>query len=107
MWLLFAVMSGLFSTASGLITRHILRKNSDAWAFSFFFSFIGALTSLLFFILSPRFPISFGFPWILMGIVGAFIVVQNLLNFSSSKHLVTKLLAVAGATIGVILIKIA
>ncbi|MCX6816821.1 MAG: hypothetical protein NTZ93_03080 [Candidatus Beckwithbacteria bacterium] len=46
MWLIWALISGLFYTGDNLITRYILKGNKDAWAFSFYFSFIGALVSL-------------------------------------------------------------
>lgn len=87
MWLVFALLSGSFYTVQGLVTRHILKGNKkDAWAFSFYFSAVGALISLPFFLSSIKIPQSYPY-WILMIIVGLLIVSQNLLNFKSANHL--------------------
>jgi len=87
MWLLFAVISGVLYTGSSLITRHILKNdNNDVWAFSFYFSAIGALISLPFVLVDPQVATSFQ-PWLLMVFVGVLIVVHNLLNFASSKYI--------------------
>jgi len=87
MWLFFALLSGFFYTGSNLITRHILKKDkNDAWAFSFFFSAVGALVSLPFMLLQPKIGTEIQ-PWFIMLLVGILIVIQNLLNFASSKYL--------------------
>lgn len=86
MWLLFALLSGVFYTAQGLITRHILRGNKDAWAFSFYFSAIGALVSLPFMLTNVRVA-THSTQWTLMIIVGCLIVLQNILNFKSTNTL--------------------
>ncbi|HET9946604.1 MAG TPA: DMT family transporter [Patescibacteria group bacterium] len=86
LWLLFALIAGLFYTGQGLLTRHILRTNKDAWAFSFYFSLVGALVSLPFMISSPTIPHTWQ-PWALTGLVGLLIVGQNLLNFKSSNFI--------------------
>ncbi|MFA5828426.1 MAG: DMT family transporter [Candidatus Shapirobacteria bacterium] len=87
MWLFFALLSGLLYTGSNLITRHILKKdNNDAWAFSFFFSAVGTLVSLPFMLLQPRFGTQFQ-SWLIILVVGILIVIQNLLNFVSSKYI--------------------
>lgn len=86
MWFLVALASGSFYTISGLISRHVLRKKTDAWAFSFFFSAVGAIVSIPFFLSNAKVAISIG-PWLLMVLVGAMIVIHNWLNFSSTKYL--------------------
>lgn len=86
MWLVFALLAGGLYTAQGLLTRHVLRGQKDAWAFSFYFSLIGAIVSLPFMLTSPKIPTT-PFPWILAIIVGLLIVGQNLLNFKSSNYI--------------------
>jgi len=86
MWLVYALLSGLLYTASGLITRHVLRGNKDAWAFSFYFSAIGALVSLPFFVSNPKIATTFP-AWGLLSLVGILIVGQNLLNFKATNTL--------------------
>ncbi len=86
MWWVFALFSGVFYTIQGLITRHVLKGNKDAWAFSFYFSAIGAIVSFPFFLHNSKVAPSYPF-WLVMLLVGVLIVVQNLLNFKSSNHL--------------------
>jgi len=87
MWLFFALLSGLFYTGSNLITRHILKKEkNDVWACSFFFSAVGALVNLPFMLLQPTIGTDM-LSWLIMLFVGILIVIQNLLNFVSSKYL--------------------
>lgn len=87
MWLLFAALSGLLYTGSNLITRHVLKKdNTDPWAFSFYFSAVGALVSLPFMLVNPQIATSYQ-SWFLMLLVGVLIVAQNLLNFASFKYI--------------------
>ena len=87
MWLMYALLSGIFYTGSGLIIRHILKKDkSDAWAFSFFFSVIGALISLPFMV--SNFKVSGSIiPWVVVFIIGWLIVGQNYFNLTSSKYI--------------------
>lgn len=86
MWLIWALLSGLFYTGSNLITRYILKGNKDAWAFSFYFSFIGAVVSLPFVI--NQFQGGKSWPmWGLIIFVGGLIVGNNWLNFKSSNYL--------------------
>jgi len=88
MWLLFALLSGLFYTGSNLITRHVLKKDkNDAWAFSFFFSAVGALVSLPFMLFQPKIGTQ-PQAWLILILIGFLIVSQNLLNFISSRYLV-------------------
>ncbi len=77
----------VFFTLQGLITRHVLRGNKkDAWAFSFYFSAVGALISLPF--LLVNFKVAHTWPyWAVMVLVGLLIVLQNLLNFKSANYL--------------------
>jgi drug/metabolite transporter (DMT)-like permease len=86
MWIWFAVLSGLFYTVSGLVTRRILKGNQDAWAFSFYFSFFGALTSIPFVLTNPKYPL-WSWSWLVLIMVAVLIVIQNLLNFKSSNTL--------------------
>lgn len=91
MWLLFALLSGFFYTGYSLITRHLLKEeNSDPWAFSFFFSMIGALISLPF-IMADFKVATTPIPWIILIFVGILIVIHNLLLISSSKYLAPSL----------------
>lgn len=68
------------------MTRHVLRGQKDAWAFSFYFSLIGAAVSLPFMLAAPQLATTWQ-PWALMILVGLLIVGQNLLNFKSSNHI--------------------
>lgn len=69
------------------MTRHLLRKeNSDPWAFSLYFSMVGALVSLPFMIAHVKVPTT-PVPWIMILVVGVLIVIQNFLFFSSSKYI--------------------
>lgn len=86
MWLVFALLAGGLYTAQGLLSRHLLRGQKDAWAFSFYFSLIGALVSFPFMLTNIKVPQTVG-PWILVGIVGLLIVGQNLLSFKSANFI--------------------
>jgi drug/metabolite transporter (DMT)-like permease len=86
MWFVFACISGLFYTISGLISRRMLKGNKDSWAYSFYFSFIGALISIPFMISSLKVAHSFSL-WILLILAGVLIVIQNLLIFKSTNFL--------------------
>lgn len=86
MWFLFAILSGLFYTGQGLLTRYVLRDNKDAWAFSFYFSLVGALVSLPFMLSNLKIASSLP-AWILIILVGFLIVAQNFLNFKSSNFI--------------------
>jgi len=86
MWLVFALLAGALYTGQGLVTRHILRGQKDAWAFSFYFSLIGAIVSAPFMLVAPKVPTDWA-PWVLTLLVGLLIVGQNLLNFKSANYL--------------------
>jgi drug/metabolite transporter (DMT)-like permease len=87
MWLFYALIAGLFYTGSNLITRRLLKNDTnDAWAFSFFFSAVGALVSLPFMLVNLKISSTLQ-PWLIMFIVGILIVVQNLFNFASAKYI--------------------
>lgn len=86
MWLIFSFISGIFYTIQGLLTRYLLKGNKDAWAFSFYFSLVGALTALPFTLTSFKAP-TLLFPWFIMTLVGLLIVGQNYLNFRSTNYL--------------------
>lgn len=86
MWLVYALCAGILYTAEGLIARHVMRGKKDAWAFSFYFSAVGALVSFPFMLMAPTIPHTV-VPWLLAGLVGILLVGHNLLSFLSSKHL--------------------
>jgi len=111
MWLVFSLLSGTFYTIQGLITRRVLKGNKDAWAFSFYFSAVGAIISLPFFLANIRIATNYPF-WLVMILVGILIVVQNLLNFKSANYLpasisgaVTKFRLVWVFVLGVIILR--
>lgn len=85
-WTLFALLSGSFYTIQSLLTRYLLRGDRDAWAFSFYFSFVGALTSLPFLLFDPSFSYKIS-AWLILGLVGLLIVLQNYLAFKSTNYL--------------------
>lgn len=86
MWFFYAIIAGILSTISNLAGRYVLRGDKDAWAFSFYFSFFGALISLPFMLFQFRVAHSFSL-WLLILFVGALIVLQNLLIFKSTNRL--------------------
>ena len=86
MWLIWALISGLFYTGNSLITRYILKGSKDAWAFSFYFSFIGMLVSLPWIIAHFQGAKSLSM-WGLILFAGLLVVGHNFLNFKSSNYL--------------------
>jgi drug/metabolite transporter (DMT)-like permease len=86
MWLFYALLAGGLYTVVGLLTRHVLKGQKDAWAFSFYFSLIGAVVSFPFMLAAPVLPKSIG-PWLLALLVGFLIVGYNLLNFKVSNYI--------------------
>jgi drug/metabolite transporter (DMT)-like permease len=93
MWVVMALISGGAYTVSGLLTRHVLRKKQDAWAFSFVFSLMGALVSLPLMWWNYQGASSLSL-WGLMVGVGGLIVIHNYLNFSASNYLEASLVGV-------------
>lgn len=86
MWVLFSLLAGSFYTGSELVKRYVLKQQYDAWAFSFFFSAVGAAVSLPFMALNPKAPVTSSWLWLTMLCVGGMIVLHNLLNFKSSNY---------------------
>jgi drug/metabolite transporter (DMT)-like permease len=86
MWLICALVAGVLFTASSLLTRRILKGNKDSWAFSFYYSVVGAIISMPFALSSLQIPNTFS-PWLLMFFVGLLIVAQNFLNFKSANFI--------------------
>ncbi len=86
MWFLFSSLAGILYTAEGLLQRHFLRQQKDAWAFSFFYSLVGAIVSFPFMLASPVLPTSIG-PWLGALLVGLLIVGNNLLLFKAANHI--------------------
>lgn len=87
MWFYYSLLSGLLYSGQSLLTRKVLKgAKKDSWAFSFYFSLVGALVSLPFFLNNPKTGSSI-FAWSLILVVGILIVIQNYLNFRSSNFI--------------------
>ena len=86
MWFAYALLSGAFYSATGVITRYVLKKDKDAWVFSFYFSAVGAFISFPFLISVSKFSSDYRL-WLLLVFVGGLVVVHNLLNFTAAKYL--------------------
>jgi len=86
MWFIFSALAGLLYTTESLFQRHFLRKQKDAWAFSFFYSLVGTIISFPFMLASPVVPHTIG-PWLVALIVGLLIVGNNLLLFKAANHI--------------------
>jgi drug/metabolite transporter (DMT)-like permease len=92
MWFVLAILSGIFYTGSSLITRHVLKTGRDSWAFSFFYSAVGALVTIPFvigiYIYTGEIALADdAFGWGAMVLVGFVIVFHNFLNFRASNYL--------------------
>lgn len=83
MWLLFAILSGSFFTASNLLQRYVLRQHKDAWAYSLVFSLVGAIVSLPFMLADPVIPTNITV-WMIGLLIGCIIVGHNLLVFKAT-----------------------
>lgn len=86
MWFIFSALAGLLYTGESLLQRHFLRKQKDAWAFSFFYSLVGTIVSFPFMLASPVLPNSIG-PWLGVLFVGLLVVGNNLLLFKAANHI--------------------
>ena len=87
MWLIFALLGGLLYTVQGLMSRHLLKgAQKDVWAFSFYFSLVGALVSLPFMLAAPVVPSTLG-PWLVGLLAACLIVGQNWLVFSAMRYI--------------------
>lgn len=86
MWILFSVLAGVFYTTQNLASRSVLKAGKDAWAFSFYFSLIGAATTLPFLWFSFDVPTT-PWPWFLVGVMGLLIVLHNFLTFKATNYL--------------------
>jgi drug/metabolite transporter (DMT)-like permease len=86
MWFIFSALAGLLYTSESLLQRHFLRKQKDAWAFSFYYSLVGTIISFPFMIASPVIPNTAG-PWLGALLVGLLIVGNNLLLFKAANHI--------------------
>jgi drug/metabolite transporter (DMT)-like permease len=64
----------------------LLRQQKDAWAYSFFFSLIGAMVSLPLMLSAPVLPRNSGI-WVMVVLVGGLIVGHNWLLFKASNYL--------------------
>ena len=86
MWLFYALLAGALYSGEMLVTRHFLRAQKDTWAFSFFYSLVGAIICLPFMLASPQLPATL-VPWLLACLIGLAIVGHNLLVFRASGRL--------------------
>lgn len=86
-WLFYAIATGLFYTGLHLLTRHVLKAGKDAWAFSFYFSFVGTVISFPFMLANPVFPSWQTQGWMYgLTILTAFLIVgHNWLEFQARK----------------------
>lgn len=89
LWILFVVIAGVLFSLEGLIGRHVLRNQNDFWTYSFFFSAVGALVSLPFFLASPRIPavVENLDVWLLALLAVILLVAHNALAFASMRYL--------------------
>lgn len=83
MWLILTLLTGLLYTAEELTKRYVLRAQIDTWAFSFFYSLVGAVVTLPFLLFSLQVPTS-ATSWLLVAGIGALIVANNWLFFKAS-----------------------
>jgi drug/metabolite transporter (DMT)-like permease len=90
-WLILSSLSGLLFTAEGLLQRHFLRQQKDAWAFSFFYSLVGTIVSFPFMLAAPVIPRTV-VPWLLAILLGLCIVGNNLLLFKAANHIEASLI---------------
>jgi drug/metabolite transporter (DMT)-like permease len=82
MWFTYAILAGLTYTFSRTIERHLLKGNKNFWAYSFWFSAIGALIAFPFMIIDAQLP-ELNYYWLLMLAVGIMITLHNFLNFKA------------------------
>jgi len=86
MWFFYALIAGCFFTGSRLIERHLLKGKKDSWAYSFWFSFIGALVGAPF--MAMDFQVSGKITiWAIVFSVAVLYVVHNLMSFKATNHL--------------------
>ena len=85
-WVLFSILASILFTAGSLLSRHLLKSLKDPWAYSFWFSFGGALICLPLFLLSPSIPMSW-LPWLLVVVMGGLVVAHNLLLFTALHYI--------------------
>lgn len=95
MWFAFAALAGVLYTVEGLLQRFLLRAQKDAWAFSFFYSFVGAVITFPLMLSNPQVPSEVG-PWLLALLIGALIVCHNLLIFKATHFIEASLLGALG-----------
>lgn len=86
MWIVLALISGAFATAENLLVRHTLRAKRDVWAFSLFYSLVGAVITLPFMFYHLVLPQTIG-SWLLLGLVALLIVGNNYLLFKAAGQL--------------------
>jgi drug/metabolite transporter (DMT)-like permease len=85
-WIFLSVLAGGLFTTENLARRRLLIRNNDSWAFSFYYSLIGAVISLPVMLFKPELPQSLS-QWLLAGLVGVLIVGNNVLLFRATAEL--------------------
>jgi drug/metabolite transporter (DMT)-like permease len=95
MWFVFAALAGVLYTVEMLLQRFLLRNQKDAWAFSFFYSFVGTVITFPLMLSNPHVPHELG-PWLLALLIGVLIVCHNLLIFKASNFLEASLVGALG-----------
>lgn len=86
MWIFFSVLAGVLFTAESLAQRRFLKGQSDAWAFAFFYSLIGAIVSFPLMLVDPELPQT-PREWCLALFIGGLIVGNNVLLFRATSQL--------------------
>lgn len=80
------MLAGVLFTGESLAQRRLLKGQSDAWAFAFYYSLIGAAISLPVMLIDPELPQSLR-EWLLAVFIGALIVGNNVLLFRATAQL--------------------
>ncbi len=78
-WFIYALLSALFYTIAGILTRKLLKGNKDAWAYSFWFSFIGAIIVSPFLLSEKNFTNN-PTAWTMIILMISFVVLHNYLK---------------------------
>lgn len=86
MWIALSLLAGALFTTENLAQRRFLRGQSDAWAFAFYYSVVGAVISFVPMLSSPQLPSSWR-EWGLALLIGALIVGNNVLLFRATSEL--------------------
>lgn len=91
MWFFVSLLAGLLFTIQGLLTRKLLKGEGDAWAFSFYFSLVGALIAAPFMLSDLKLATNAPF-WLLMVVTGGLVSLFNYLSLKSNNYLEASIL---------------